>query len=184
MPQHLKSNRALQRVPPTPSTMPSWTLEGLARHAKLLGNLGTVHRTITANQGRPGVLHQGLGLMYGFNHDEAARSFAKAAELDPSCGVCFWGLAYVLGPNYNVPMLPDRSPAAWDALRRHSSTPRRAQPVEQALIGALAKRYPGPESVDPMAMKPFNQAYADAMKAVAKRSSRTTMTSRRCTPRR
>ena len=28
---------------------------------------------------------QGLQLVYGFNHDEAIRSFGRAAELDPDC---------------------------------------------------------------------------------------------------
>jgi len=33
---------------------------------------------------------QGLRLAYAFNHDEAARSFAEAARLDPTCGMCWW----------------------------------------------------------------------------------------------
>ena len=44
---------------------------------------------------------QGLALLYGFNHDEAARSFRRAAELDPALGMAFWGLALAVGPNYN-----------------------------------------------------------------------------------
>ena len=78
-----------------------------------------------------------------------------------------WGLALVLGPNYNVPMLADRFPAAWDAVQKAQQYAGSATPVEQALIGALAKRYPGPQPKDPQQMAPYNQAYADAMKIVA-----------------
>src|SRR3954451_9472470 len=47
---------------------------------------------------------QGLRLAYRFNHAEALRAFRQAQLLDPSCAMCFWGEAYVLGPNINVPM--------------------------------------------------------------------------------
>lgn len=146
--------------------------ESLARWAQgaaLLDDLGTHHRAVTtALPEAQALFDQGLRLTYGFNHDEAARSFARAAELDPTCAMCFWGAAYTLGPNYNVPMLPDRAQAAWDAVTRAQSTVAKAgTPVERAMIGALAKRYKGPEYVDPVAMGTFHQAYADAMREVA-----------------
>ena len=46
---------------------------------------------------------QGLTLVYGFNHDEAARLFARAAEFDPKSPMPHWGIALALGPNYNLP---------------------------------------------------------------------------------
>ncbi|WP_375746388.1 hypothetical protein NR800_17760 [Corallococcus interemptor] len=112
---------------------------------------------------------QGMRLTYAFNHDEAARSFARAAQLDPSCASCFWGVALVLGPNYNVPMLPDRAATAWTALQKAQALAPTATPTEQALIGALSQRYGGPEPRTPEEMKPFSQAYANAMRDVAKR---------------
>ncbi len=45
--------------------------------------------------------NQGLILLYGFNHDEAARHFRRAAELDPEAAMAYWGLALAIGPNYN-----------------------------------------------------------------------------------
>jgi hypothetical protein len=36
---------------------------------------------------------QGIQLLYGYNHDEAIRSFEKAAEIDPSCAMAWWGSA-------------------------------------------------------------------------------------------
>jgi tetratricopeptide (TPR) repeat protein len=147
---------------------PALTLAQIADGAQLANDLGNHHRAIsTTNKDAQAYFDQGLRLIYGFNHDEAARSFAKAATLDPSCASCFWGLALVLGPNYNVPMLPDRFPAAWQAVQEATRLADQATPVEQALIAALATRYPGPEPKDPPGMAPFNQAYADAMKSVA-----------------
>lgn len=147
---------------------PGWTLEGMASGAKLLGNMGNVHRKVTtANAEAQAYFDQGLALTWGFNHDEAARSFAKASALDTSCGLCYWGVAYTLGPNYNMPMLPERAHAAWEALGRAESASAAATPTERALIGALAKRYAGPEYVAPAAMQAYSQAYSGAMKEVA-----------------
>ena len=148
---------------------PALTLDAIATGAALYPDLGDHHRAITtASKEAKAYFDQGLRLIYGFNHDEAARSFARAAQLDPACASCYWGLALVLGPNYNVPMLPDRFPAAWAALQKAKAAAAAATPVEQALIEALAARYPGAEPKPPMAMQPFNQAYADAMAKVAK----------------
>lgn len=142
--------------------------EQITAGAELMPGLGTHTRAITTtSKDAQAYFDQGIRLLYGFNHDEAARSFAQAASLDPKCASCYWGLALVLGPNYNVPMLSDRFPTAWDALQKAQKHAASAKPVEQALIGALAKRYPGPAPKDPMQMAAFNQAYADAMKDVA-----------------
>ena len=153
--------------PPVPDPPPP-SVAALAKDALLLDNLGSLHKSVTAAPDAQKYFDQGLRLVYGFNHDEAARSFAKAAEIDPACAMCFWGVSLVLGPNYNVPMLPDRAQTAWDALQRARTLAGSTTDVEKALIGALAKRYKGPEPLDPEAMAPFNAAYADAMRAVAK----------------
>src|SRR5262249_1106544 len=145
------------------------SMEALANGAVLFTDLGTHHRAITTRSPEAqGYFDQGLRLVYGFNHDEAARSFARAARSDPSCAMCFWGAALVLGPNYNVPMLPDRAASAWEGLTKAQALAPWASPVEKALIGALAKRYPGPEPKDPIAMQPYNEAYAKAMREVAR----------------
>lgn len=146
----------------------SWSLSKLAEGAVLLGDLGAVKRKVTTRSADAQALFdQGLALTYGFNHDEAARSFARAAQLDPTCAMCFWGVSYVLGPNYNIPMLPDRARAAWEALTAAKRTAGTATPVEQALIAALARRYQGPGYLDPVSMHPFSVNYAEAMNVVA-----------------
>lgn len=153
--------------PPAPASVAS--MDALANGAVLLTDLGTHHRAVTTRSPEAqSYFDQGLRLVYGFNHDEAARSFARAARIDPSCAMCFWGAALVLGPNYNVPMLPDRAAAAWEGLTKAQKLAPWSSPVEKALIGALAKRYPGPEPKDPAAMQPYNEAYANAMREVAR----------------
>ncbi len=148
---------------------PAFTVDGLAEGALLLPDLGTHKRKVTATPEAQTYFDQGLALTYGFNHDEAARSFAKAAALDPSCAMCFWGVSYTLGPNYNIPLLEDRSAAAYDAIVRAKAVAGSTTPVEQALVDALAERYDGPKWRDPVAQQPLNEAYAAAMKKVAAR---------------
>ena len=150
--------------------MRSLTLADIAKGALKLDGLGSYHHEITtASPEAQAFFDQGLRLIYAFNHDEAARSFARAAELDPQCALCFWGVSYALGPNYNMVLLPDRAQAAWEAARKADALKAKVSPVEQALIEALKKRYKGPEPLDPPAQQPYNEAYAAAMRDAARR---------------
>jgi len=108
---------------------------------------------------------QGFVLNYGFNHAEAARSFREAIRQDPDCAMCYWGLAYVLGPNYNAPMEVDVLPAAREALQQARLVMHNASDKERALIEALEKRYPPNKEVEPGA---YYEAYADAMRTVSR----------------
>lgn len=109
---------------------------------------------------------QGLALAYGFNHAEAARSFRRATELDPSCAMAWWGYAIVLGPNYNLPMDPEAVPEAFSASRRALELIDGVTPRELALIEALSHRYAEEQGEDRSAL---DEAYADAMRKVAAR---------------
>jgi tetratricopeptide (TPR) repeat protein len=109
---------------------------------------------------------QGLILAYGFNHAEAARSFKEAARQDPDCASCYWGLAYVLGPNYNAKMNNDLLIEAEEALANARLRANKCSPKENALIIALSKRYPKNTKDDP---KPFYIAYADELKKVSEK---------------
>lgn len=108
-------------------------------------------------------VRRGLLQAYGFNHEAAIAEFRAGQRRDPACGLCFWGEAYALGPNINVPMTPEALPAARAALARAMSLRERASPVERALIEALAGRYAGDDRAAPEA------GYADAMLAAARR---------------
>jgi tetratricopeptide (TPR) repeat protein len=167
---------------PTPATTPvgtDWrqmmrlptTVAEWAHGAMLFEGLGNVHRPITTRSPEAQRYYdQGLTLMWAFNHDEATRSFAKAAELDSACASCFWGVSLTVGPNYNLPFLSEqRASVAYEALQQAEQNAHGASPVEQALIAALAKRYPTARSLDPTGAIPILAAYADAMKDVAQR---------------
>jgi tetratricopeptide (TPR) repeat protein len=107
---------------------------------------------------------QGLAFVYGFNHDEAIRSFAQAAEIDPQCAMAHWGVALANGPHINNPAVDEaHAKAAWDAMTRAREFVRQASPAEHALIDALGARYAMPQPAD---RKALDQAYADAMKQV------------------
>ena len=109
---------------------------------------------------------QGLRLAYGFNHAEARRAFRQAQRLDPSCAMCFWGEAFVLGPNINAPMEATANAPALAAIERAQALAAKASEKEQALISALAKRY----SPDPKAERAvLDKAWAEALGDVAKR---------------
>jgi len=96
---------------------------------------------------------QGMILVYGFNHDEAARSFRRAAELDPRMAMAWWGLALALGPNYNeASVSPERLRAAHEAVQRglRVAAESDAPEHERAYLETLARRF----SADPAADQP------------------------------
>lgn len=137
-----------------------------ARHARLYTELGNYSRELTTvSPEARRYFTQGLLLAYRCDHTEAARSFREAAWLDPQCALCWWGVALVLGPNIRQPMPESAVAEAWSASRRALAVSRSASPVEQALIGALTKRYAEHPAVDRSAL---DTAYADAMREVAR----------------
>lgn len=116
---------------------------------------------------------QGLLWAYGFTHEESLRCFEQAAEADPDCVFAHWGIAYSVGPNYNV---------AWEAFTEeelaaalatgHAAAQRalaatHGDAIERHLAEAIVARFPAP--VDPQGDfdgAAVNSAYADAMAAV------------------
>jgi tetratricopeptide (TPR) repeat protein len=134
--------------------------------APRLQNLGT-HVFPVTTQSRKAQLfvNQGVSLAYGFNHAEAGRAFREATRLDPNCAMCYWGQAYVLGPNINVPMSPDDEPKAYDLAQKAVAMRAKATPRERAYIDAVAKRYTGRKEDRDAA----NQAFADGMRDLARK---------------
>jgi tetratricopeptide (TPR) repeat protein len=137
----------------------------------LFDGLGDFHRKATTSSAEAQkFFDQGMRFLWAFNHDESTRSFAKAAELDPRCAICYWGVALTVGPNYNLPMMAQpRAKVAWEALGQAEKHSSQASPPEQALIAALGKRYAGPVALDPSNEMPVLAAYASAMKVVARK---------------
>jgi tetratricopeptide (TPR) repeat protein len=127
--------------------------------------LGSItYKITTANERAQAYFDQGLRLAYAFNHGEAERAFRMAQKLDPDCAMCFWGEAFVLGPNINLPMQEDAIAPAFAAAQKAKVLAAKASPREQALIAALTVRY----GSDPKAARaPFDAAYAAEMAKVA-----------------
>ena len=129
--------------------------------------LGGVHHPISTRSAEAQrFFNQGLRLAYAFNHDEAVRSFEKAAAADPKCAMCWWGVGLALGPNINLPMSVDAEKRAITALERARSLSAKATKAERDYIAALSKRYEDPAG-DKRAER--DSAYANAMRALRKR---------------
>jgi len=135
--------------------------------ATLMSGLGDLHHPVsTKNPQAQEFFDQGLRLIYAFNHDEAARSFQRAADLDPNLAIAYWGVAEAVGPNYNDPASDDRFALAHQAIQKAVDLSSGASPVEQAYIQAMALRFPA----DPKAnRRQAAEAYHDAMREVAKK---------------
>src|SRR6516165_5013623 len=157
---------AAHGMPRVPATVAEW-----AQGARLFEGLGDFHRRVTtASPLAQQYFDQGMRFLWAFNHDEAARSFARAAELDPACAACYWGVALTVGPNYNLAAVEDaRVRVALEALHRAQENAAHASDVEQGLIAALAARYPDSPPRDPANLEPGARAYAAAMRELAQR---------------
>jgi len=134
---------------------------------RLMPGLGDVHHPVsTKNREAQQFFDQGLKLVYGFNHDEARRSFQRAAEFDPKLAMAWWGVALTLGPNYNLPVDLEREKAGYDAVQRAVSLQDNASEPERAYINALTVRYSNDPHVD---LHALDRAYKEAMGKLAAR---------------
>ena len=137
---------------------------------------------------------RGMAWCYGFHHEEAISCFERALLHDVNFAMAHWGIAYAIGPNYNKAWHefdPDdlrtslqrarvevaaavaasqgtsdlKHVRAEAALATEKSA--NVSGLEQALIGALAHRYPSdPHEPDPDDFRRWNDAYANAMREV------------------
>ncbi len=144
--------------PATPASLPA--------AAGLLPGMGQHHHPIsTTSPEAQRFFDQGLTLVFGFNHDEAVRSFERAAELDPQSPMPWWGIALALGPNINMPMDEAQHKRAYAALQKASALVAKAPANERAYVEAVAKRYSSDPKADLMKLQ---VAYAHAMGELVK----------------
>ena len=147
---------------PGPEAQPS-----SAQAPALIPGLGNHHHPIaTASPDAQRYFDQGFDLVFGFNHEEAVRSFKQAAELDPRAAMPHWGIAWALGPNYNLDVDEERAKQAYEAIEQALSISSSGPAIERAYIETMAIRF----STDP---KPDRAAlarkYADAMRDLSRR---------------
>lgn len=135
--------------------------------ATQMRGMGTHHHPVSTTDGEAQKLfNQGLTFVFAFNHDEAIRSFKRAAELDPKLAMAHWGIALALGPNINLDVDPERERAAYEAVHQALALNGGASENERAYIEALARRY----SIEPSAdLKKLAVDYKNAMGDLVKR---------------
>ncbi len=138
-------------------TLPAELMEGRGNHH---------HAVSTKNAEAQAYFDQGITMCFAFNHDEAIRSFCKAASLDSNLAMAHWGIALALGTNYNRPMDTLQAAGAWSELQKARALMSKASEKERDYIEALSKRY----SSDPKAdYSKFEAAYSAAMKALSQK---------------
>jgi tetratricopeptide (TPR) repeat protein len=137
-----------------------------AKKATLMTGLGDLHHPVsTTNPEAQKFFDQGMRLIYAFNHEEAAGSFQRAAELDPKMAMAYWGLAEAVGPNYNDPADPDRYKKAHEAIAKAGELGVNASPAEKAYIAAMALRFPADPAADHrLAAERYRNAMGDVVK--------------------
>jgi tetratricopeptide (TPR) repeat protein len=134
----------------------------------LLGNLGAYTRAITTSApDAQRFFDEGLTLLYGFNHEEAFRSFERASVLDARAPMPHWGMSLALGTNYNDTATPDRLQQAFTHLEAGRALAANGSDVERAFIDALAQRYVA--TPDDGQQPAREEAYSKAMGEVSKR---------------
>jgi tetratricopeptide (TPR) repeat protein len=150
-----------------PSLAQDHSAHGQAKPATLMSGVGNVHHPVSTNNPEAQkFFDQGLCLIYDFNHDEAARSFRRATELDPKLAIAYWGVAEAVGPNYNDPASDDRFKQAHEAIQKAVDLSSNASSSEQAYIQAMAKRFPADPKAD---LRKAAEDYHDAMREVSKK---------------
>ena len=144
------------------------TCQMLVAKEPLYDGLGAYSRKVTTKSAEAQrYFDQGLAFLHGFNHRAAIRAFQEATELDPKCAMAHWGIALACGPHINAMAVPPaEAKLAWKELELAQKNAGNAEPIEKALIDALAKRCANPQPEDRSGL---DRAYADAMCEVWKK---------------
>jgi len=150
---------------PAQMQMPAQPGSSDSRPVPLVPGLGNSHHSIrTSSAEAQQYFDQGMDYLFAFNHDEARRSFAKAAELDPHAAMPHWGVALAVGPNYNdIDIGHTREQAAFVAITKAKQLAARGPAIERDYIDALGTRYAEDTKHD---LHVQGERYAKAMAAL------------------
>ena len=137
-------------------------------------DLGNYSRPITTTVPEAQIwFDRGLNWSYGFHHKEALRCYQKVVELDPNCAMGYWGIAYALGPYYNIPWQKMGVEARIEIVKQTYENTQKANElamtgtaVEQALCHAFTHRFPMGAAPDEDVFDAWEDAYTDAMRDV------------------
>jgi tetratricopeptide (TPR) repeat protein len=129
--------------------------------------VGRQHHAIqTSSPEAQAYFDQGVTLLYGFNHEEAARSFEQAARLDPASPMPLWGIAMAVGPNYNLDVDSEREKLAFETIEKAKKLAEKSPQVERDYVAALAIRYSGDSSPN---YAKLSRDFASAMKMLSEK---------------
>ena len=138
-----------------------------AKTVTMMSGLGNLHHPVsTKTPQAQAFFDQGLRLIFAFNHDEAARSFQRAADLDPNLAMAYWGIAEAVGPNYNDPASEPRFKQAYEAIQKAVSLSDKASPNERDYIQAFSHRYSSDSNAD---RRQLAVDYANAMRDLSRK---------------
>ena len=120
-----------------------------------------------ANDEARAMFVEGYGHMLNYNHEQAIACFSKVAELDDTCAMAWWGVAYCVSSNYNwAPGLG----SGHDSIQTAVSLKDGCTELEKDLIDALATRHSAEarDAADPSVLNmgnspELNVAFAEAM---------------------
>ena len=120
-----------------------------------------------ANDEARAMFVEGYGHMLNYNHEQAIACFSKVAELDDTCAMAWWGIAYCVSSNYNwAPGLG----SGHDSIQTAVSLKDGCTELEKDLIDALATRHSAEarDAADPSVLNmgnspELNVAFAEAM---------------------
>jgi tetratricopeptide (TPR) repeat protein len=128
-------------------------------NAPVLKNIGTYNVGVTTQSTYSQMFfNQGIIMANNFNHAEAHRSFKEAVRLDSTFAMGYWGIAYVLGPNFNSSANMGTIHEIRNAVARAAALVDHTTDWEKALINAIRIKFP----VDTLSINA--EGFASAMK--------------------
>jgi tetratricopeptide (TPR) repeat protein len=109
------------------------------------GAPATAHHAVTTTSVQAqAAFDRGLTLLYSYNGEAAAASFAQALEDDPHLAMAAWGEALANGTDLNTGLDEAKFARAQAAIRKAQALASYASAEERAYIAAVSERYAGP----------------------------------------
>ena len=122
---------------------------GFTPDLKLAGGMGTGgFKVDTEVKAAQEWFNYGLSLSHAFYHQDAKAAMKRAVELDPTCSLCAWGEAWVLGPTLNYGIEEDERVAALAAAERAKSLAKPGDAKALRLAEMMIARYAAPPPKD------------------------------------